>query len=117
MQDFVLFKGENTREDNAFYGYVGDARISPIDVGDVARLEIRVLTEAGHEDDAPTGPASITQEDIAEIATQTLDRTIRSVCISDEAYRQATLAVGYPRNWRSRTLTSTATSVRARPAI
>jgi uncharacterized protein YbjT (DUF2867 family) len=90
MQNLVTVHGESIREENAFYESAGDARVSYIDVRDVARVAARVLTERGHDGRAYdlSGREAVTHAAIAEMLTQALGRTIRFVRISDEEFRQ-----------------------------
>jgi len=73
------------------------ARISPIDVEDIAKIAYVVLrTSAAHEGKryTMTGPAALTMTEVAEQISQAIGRTIRYVNITPAERRQAILARG-----------------------
>jgi uncharacterized protein YbjT (DUF2867 family) len=71
-----------------FYAPIGDAKVSAIDIRDIAAAAAVTLTEAGHEGAAYTltGPAAITHQDIAAALTATLGRDISFVDVTPEAF-------------------------------
>jgi uncharacterized protein YbjT (DUF2867 family) len=71
-----------------FYAPIGDAKVSAIDIRDIAAAAAVTLTEAGHEGAAYTltGPAAITHQDIAAALTAALGRDISFVDVTPEAF-------------------------------
>lgn len=96
MQNFVTVQGNSIRQESAFYDSAEDVRVSYVDARDVSRVAARVLTEFGHEDKTYdlSGPEAVSYDEIAELFSQVLGRTIRYVRISDEEYLQRFLDVG-----------------------
>jgi uncharacterized protein YbjT (DUF2867 family) len=96
MQNLLTVHGESIRQEHAFYESAEDARVSYIDARDVARVAARVLTGSGHDGKAYdlSGPEAVTHDEIAEVLTRVLGRTIRFVRISDEEFRQRWTAAG-----------------------
>lgn len=82
----------------AIYEPAADARISHIDVRDVATVAARVLTGPGHENKAYelSGPQALTYGDAADVLSRVLERTIRYVAVSDEDARAGMLSGGMP---------------------
>ena len=75
-----------------------EARIAPIDVGDIAEIAAKVLTGSGHEGKTYplTGPEALTMTEVAEKLSAAAGKTIRYVNVPPEAARQAQLAAGMP---------------------
>jgi uncharacterized protein YbjT (DUF2867 family) len=75
-----------------------DARIASIDVGDIAGIAVKVLTEQGHEGKvySLTGPEALTMAEIAEKLSAAIGKTVRYVNVAPEDARQAQLAAGMP---------------------
>jgi uncharacterized protein YbjT (DUF2867 family) len=96
MQNLVTVHGESIRQEDALYESAEDARVSYIDARDVARVAARVLTGSVHDGKAYdlSGPEAVTHEEIAEVLTRVLGRTIRFVRISDEEFRERWTAAG-----------------------
>ena len=70
------------------YAPIGDARVSAIDVRDIAAAAAVALTEAGHEDAiyTLTGPSAITHTQIAGALTAALDREVTFVDVPPQAF-------------------------------
>jgi uncharacterized protein YbjT (DUF2867 family) len=70
------------------YAPIGDARVSAVDVRDIAAVAATTLTEAGHEGATYTltGPASITHTEIAAALTSALGRDITFIDVPPEAF-------------------------------
>lgn len=73
-----------------------DARISFVDVRDVAATAAAALAEPGHSGKAYTltGGQALDHREVAQVITEVSGRTIRYVAISDEAAREAIQAAG-----------------------
>lgn len=71
-----------------FFAPVGDARVSAVDVRDIAAVAAVALTEGGHEGATYTltGPAAITHPEIANALSAALGRDITFVDVTPEAF-------------------------------
>jgi uncharacterized protein YbjT (DUF2867 family) len=75
-----------------------DARLTPVDVEDIAKAIFVLLTTTGHEGKtyALSGPEALSMEQIAEQISRAIDTAVRYVSISREERKQALLAAGVP---------------------
>ena len=75
-----------------------DARIASIDVGDIAEVAARALTESGHEGKTYplTGPEALTMEEVAEKLSAATGREIHYVNVAPEEAKKTRLAAGVP---------------------
>ena len=98
MQNMVTYNGPTINTQNAFYGSVGDGRVSHIDIRDVAAVAVKTLTENGHAGSSYTltGPEALTNREIARILSGTLGREIRYIDLPAPQLKQALLAAGVP---------------------
>ncbi len=80
FQGLLAFAG-SIAADNRFYAPIGEAKVSAIDVRDIAAVAAAALTEAGHERQTYTltGPAALTHTDIATALSAALARDIAFV--------------------------------------
>jgi uncharacterized protein YbjT (DUF2867 family) len=87
FQGLLAFAGPISAE-GRFYAPIGDAKVSAIDVRDIAAVAAVTLTEPGHEGATYTltGPAAITHHDIAAALTSGLGRDISFVDVTPEAF-------------------------------
>ena len=83
---------------NAFYAAIGDAKVSFVDVRDIADAAVAALTEPGHENKIYdlTGPEALTHSDIAQQLSNAVGREIKFVDIPPEAMRDALTDVKMP---------------------
>jgi uncharacterized protein YbjT (DUF2867 family) len=97
MQGLLNFRSSIV-EQNTFYAAIGDAKVSVVDVRDIADVAVAALTKAGHEGKIYdlTGPQALTHTEMAERLSAVLGRQITFVDISPEAMRDALLGVGFP---------------------
>lgn len=97
MQNFV-HEAATIKSQDAIYQPAGDARISHIDVRDIARVATRVLTAPGHEGKAYelSGPQALSYSEAANALSRVLDRKINYVAVSDDAARAEMLSSGMP---------------------
>jgi uncharacterized protein YbjT (DUF2867 family) len=74
-----------------FYAPVGDARVSAVDVRDIAAMAAVALTEPGHagETYTITGPAAITHAEIADAIGAAIGRRVDFVNVPPEAFADA----------------------------
>lgn len=75
-----------------------DAKLVPVDVADIAKAAVALLTTPGHEAKiyAMSGPEALSMEEVAEQISTAIGRAVRYVSITREARRQALLAAGVP---------------------
>ena len=92
------------RATHAIHLPAADARLSFIDVRDVAAVASEVLTEKGHAGKAYTltGGESLTHFDVAEKVSRAAGRRVAYVPISEEAARAGLAARGVPSGYIER---------------
>ncbi len=75
-----------------------DARIASVDIGDIAEVAAKVLTESGHEGKAYslTGPEALSMAEVAERLSAATGKSIRYVNVPPDDARKAQLAAGMP---------------------
>ncbi|MDF0668471.1 MAG: SDR family oxidoreductase [Nitrospira sp.] len=98
MQNAVTFMGGTIRAESVFYSSSGDARISHVDVRDIAAVAVRALTGTNHEGQAYTltGPQALTYDELAGELSKALGRTIRHINLPPEDIKAGMLAQGTP---------------------
>jgi uncharacterized protein YbjT (DUF2867 family) len=96
MQNIPNFFAWTIKSQGAFYTACGDARISHVDVRDVAAVAARALTEDGHAGKAYelSGPRALTYGEIAEVLSKVLGRKINHVSVSDADLKKGAVAAG-----------------------
>ncbi|MBS0182571.1 MAG: NAD(P)H-binding protein [Nitrospira sp.] len=94
MQNAITFMGGTIRAESMFYSSSGDARISHVDVRDIAAVAVRALTGTNHEKKAYTitGPQAITYDELAGELSKALGRMIHHVNLSPEDMKAGMLA-------------------------
>ncbi|BAC90832.1 SDR family oxidoreductase [Gloeobacter violaceus] len=82
----------------AFYAAAGDAKVSIVDVRDVAEVAVAALTESGHEGKTYelTGPEALTHTEMAEHLSASLGHHVAFVDIPPEAMGEALRGAGLP---------------------
>jgi uncharacterized protein YbjT (DUF2867 family) len=97
MQEY-LREAPSIINDGAFYLALGDVRLNPIDLVDVAKVAFLLLRDGGHEGAriAITGPETLTMAEIADRISRAIGKTVRYVAVSPAARRQALIAHGIP---------------------
>ena len=95
MQNFRRF-APLIKERGEFYAPVGDARISLVEIEDVAAVTVAALVEDGHDGRTYeiTGPEAISYAECAAILSEELDKPVRYVSVSDDEARAALGAAG-----------------------
>jgi len=98
MQNIETFMSETIRAEGAFYSASGDAKISHVDVRDIAAVAVQALTGTGHEGRAYTltGPEAFTYDEVATALSAALDRPIAHVSLPHDDLKAAMLASGMP---------------------
>jgi len=105
MQNLVNYNAGTINSQNAFYGSQRDGKVSHVDVRDIGAVAVKTLTEAGHEGKAYTltGPAALSNVELAQILSDDLNREIKYVDLSEAQLKQAMLAAGVP-EWSANAL-------------
>ncbi|HZX76099.1 SDR family oxidoreductase [Lysobacter sp.] len=98
MQNVMTFMSPTIRSESAFYSASGEARISHVDVRDIAAVAVKALTEPGHAGQAYTltGPDALTYDELAEALSLAVGRTITHVDLPPNELRYAMLDMGMP---------------------
>jgi uncharacterized protein YbjT (DUF2867 family) len=98
MQNVVNYFAATIRDHGAFYQPAGDARISHVDVRDIARVAAAALTGTGHDGKAYTitGPEALTYHEVAAKLSAATKKEIRYVALSDDDAKQGMVAAGIP---------------------
>jgi len=101
MQGLLNFRSTIATQ-NAFYAAAGDAKVSMVDVRDIADVAVAALTEPGHEGKIYelTGPQALTHAEMAEELSNALGRQVAFIDIPPEAMRDAVLGLGFP-EWQA----------------
>lgn len=96
MQNVVTFMSETIRSEGAFYSASGNAKISHVDVRDIAAVAVHALTGGNHEGRAYTltGPEALTYEKISGELSDALGRSIMHVSLPSTDLKQGMLAGG-----------------------
>lgn len=98
MQNVMTFMSPTIRAESAFYSASGQARISHVDVRDIAAVAVQALTQAGHDGKAYTltGPDALTYDELATLLTQATGRTITHVDLPPNELRYGMIDMGMP---------------------
>ena len=92
------FSADSIRNDGVFYGTSGDVRISSIDVRDIGAVTATVLTEPGHGRSSLelTGPAGLTQPEIASALAGARGAPVEYVDLPVETLVEGMVRAGIP---------------------
>ena len=99
MQNVVTYMGETIKAEGAFYSASGKAKISHVDVRDIAAVAVKALTEPNHEGKAYTlsGPEALTYDELANELSKVLGRSISHINLSPSDLKNGMLAEGMPK--------------------
>ena len=75
-----------------------DAKLSPVDILDIAKIAFSTLTRDGHESRAfdITGPEALSMAEIASAIREAINKPVRYQNVSPDDRRRAMLAAGLP---------------------
>jgi len=98
MQNTGNYFAGTIKSQGAFYQPTGDARVSQVDVRDIAAVAAKALTEAGHAGKAYdlSGPKALSWGEVAETIGKAIGKPVKYVPVSDEDGRKGMLAAGIP---------------------
>lgn len=106
MQNAVTYMAGTIRSDSAIFSAAEDAKISHVNVRDIAAVAVKALTESGHERRAYTlnGPEALTYDEIAAELSAAIGRPINHVRITPADMKGAILSQGAPEIFADRLL-------------
>ena len=100
MQNFINFHGHSIKNNNAFYLPLENAKVSVIDVRDIAAVAVKALTENGDNNKHNnktyliTGPEALSHYQMAELLSNATGKKISYISISEEEARAAMKEMG-----------------------
>ncbi|SFM64815.1 Uncharacterized conserved protein YbjT, contains NAD(P)-binding and DUF2867 domains [Chitinophaga sp. YR627] len=101
MQGLLGFK-DVIRSGHKFFAAAGEARISLIDIRDIAAVAAVALTTDGHENKIYdlTGPESFTHQQLADVFTDVLVHPVHFINVPEDDMKNALLGIGFP-EWQA----------------
>ena len=99
MQNLIAYFAPSIRAQGAFYQSTGDAKISHIDLRDIAAAAAAILRSAAQHAGKIyelNGPEALSYAEVAEKISKATGRQVRYVDIPPEAQRKALLDMGMP---------------------
>jgi len=98
LQNIVAFNAPSIRAQGAFYVAMGDAKVSYLDVGDIAVVAVKALKGGPHAGKTYelNGPEAISNAELAQRISKIAGRTVNYVDIPESAQREAMLGLGMP---------------------
>ncbi|MGC2401158.1 MAG: SDR family oxidoreductase [Acidobacteriaceae bacterium] len=98
----LLMIGKSIATEGRFFAPAGDARVSVVDVGDVAAVAVAALTHTSCEGKTYdlTGPEALTHAEMAAQLSRALDRTITYVDMPERQFREALRSFHMP-DWQA----------------
>lgn len=97
MQGLLSFK-QTIQQQGGFYASIGDAKVSIVDIRDIASVAVEALTKEGHEAKTYnlTGPKSLTHGQMAAFLSDALGKLVAFTDVPPQAMLQALLAAHMP---------------------
>ena len=95
MQNFINFHGHSIKNNNAFYLPMESAKVSVVDVRDIAAVAVKALTENGDNNKHNNkiyliaGPEALSYHQMAELLSNATGKKISYTSISEEEARAA----------------------------
>ena len=98
MQNVMTFMSPTILAESAFYSASGDARISHVDVRDIAAVAVQALLRPEHAGHAYTltGPDAFSYDELAETLSSAVGRTITHVDLPPNELRYGMVDMGMP---------------------
>lgn len=106
MQNVVTFMAETIKAEATFYSASGEAKITHVDVRDIAAVAVKALTEPNHAGQAYTltGSEALTYDELAKELSKVLGYSISHISLSPEDLKHGMLAEGMPEGIADRML-------------
>jgi uncharacterized protein YbjT (DUF2867 family) len=98
LQNIGTYNAPSIRAQGAFYAAMGDAKVSYLDVADIAVIAVKALqggTHAGKIYEL-NGPEAISNQELARRISRAAGRTVNYVDIPESAQRESMLGMGMP---------------------
>jgi uncharacterized protein YbjT (DUF2867 family) len=98
LQNIATYNAPSIRAQGAFYVAMGDAKVSYLDVGDIAVVAVKVLHGGAHGGKTYelNGPEAISNGELAKRISKVARRAVHYVDIPESAQREAMLGLGMP---------------------
>lgn len=98
LQNIVAFNAPSIRAQGAFYAAMGDAKVSYLDVEDIAVVAVKALEGGPHAGKTYelNGPEAISNQELATRISKATGRTVKFVDIPESAQRESMLGLGMP---------------------
>ena len=98
LQNIVVYNAPSIRVQGAFYAAMGEAKVSYLDVGDIAVVAVRALQAGVHTGKIYelNGPEAISNTELAKRISKVTGRAVNYVDIPEAAQREAMLGLGMP---------------------
>src|SRR5216684_704597 len=98
LQNIVAFYALSIRAQGAFYAAMGDAKVSYLDIGDIAVVAVKALQAGAHAGKTYelNGPEAISNHELAKRISRVSGRTVNYVDIPESAQRESMLGLGMP---------------------
>jgi uncharacterized protein YbjT (DUF2867 family) len=98
LQNIATYNAPSIRAQGAFYAAMGDAKVSYIDVGDIAVVAAKALQGGVHSGKTYelNGPEAISNQELAKRISRVTGRTVNYVDIPETAQRKSMLGLGMP---------------------
>jgi len=98
LQNIVTYNAPSIRAQTAFYVAMGDAKVSYLDVGDIAVVAVKALHGGAHAGKTYelNGPEAISNGELAKRISKVAGRAVNYVDIPEAAQREAMLGLGMP---------------------
>jgi uncharacterized protein YbjT (DUF2867 family) len=102
MQFFVNFYGPSIKSNNTFYGSVEDAKVSFIDIRDIAAIVVKTLTDNDKHNGKVytiTGPEALSHYQVADVLSRATTKKINYTDISEEEFQRRKKDIGLNDWW------------------
>jgi uncharacterized protein YbjT (DUF2867 family) len=98
LQNIVTYNAPSIRSQGLFCAAMGDAKVSYLDVGDIAVVAVKALQGGVHAGKTYelNGPEAISNQELAKRISKAAGRTVNYVDIPESAQREAMLGLGMP---------------------
>lgn len=98
LQNIVTYNSPSIRAQGAFYAAMGDAKVSYLDVGDIAVVAAKSLHGGAHAGKTYelNGPEAISNQELAMRISRVTGRTVNYVDMPESAQRESMLGMGMP---------------------
>jgi uncharacterized protein YbjT (DUF2867 family) len=98
LQNILAYNAPSIRSQGAFYAAMGDAKVSYLDVGDIAVVATKALHAGAHAGKTYEllGPEAISNQELAKRISRVAGRTVNYVDIPESAQREAMLGLSMP---------------------